>query len=95
MCVKKYRQNIRKVRLELKKENFIKYFFTDMSEINLKILLCFNFEFSVKTQIKSEQILIQIVRNCHYTIKVRQGRKKFLLVNVSSKNKQTNSTLLL
>ena len=37
-----------------------------MLQMNLKILLCFNFEISVKTHIKSERILIQILRNYHY-----------------------------
>ena len=69
MCVKKYRQKIRKVRLLkkiLEKENFIKFFFTEMLQMNLKILLYFNFEISIKTHIKNQRIFIQIVRNCHY-----------------------------
>ena len=44
------------IKKTLKKENFIKYFFTEILQINLKILLYFNFEISVKTHIKSERI---------------------------------------
>ena len=60
-----------------KKKTLLIFFFTEMLQMNLKILLCFNFEISVKTHIKSERILIQILRNYHYITFL--SKKKLIL----------------